>query len=369
MRKSIFYIVLLFIIASCSQGKKSNSEADVTWYKGNTHCHTTISDGDTLPEDVIKWYHDHAYNFLLVSDHNVFIPIEEFKLPENKREDFILIPSEEVTDGQAVHTTAMNVKGYVAPGRDKRYDNNERIRSMNQTQLFQMHVDSITAKGGIVFANHINWSKGVQPEVLMKVKGLTHLEVYNGHSGVKNWGKEGHLPVEDKWDIMLSKGYYLRGVAADDAHDYGDISLDECNPGRGWIMVKSKVLTTDAITEAVARGDFYATMGVTLSELKYSDNTWSIKVDDERTKKEIGWSNTSPRVDETGTQGYLIEFIGLNGKVLKSVEGTEAEFKADKSAKYVRARVTLCRKTAKGYEKHFAWTQPQILDKEFFTNL
>ncbi len=40
------------------------------WYKGNLHTHTTESDGDAHPEDVVEWYKQHEYDFLVLSDHN-----------------------------------------------------------------------------------------------------------------------------------------------------------------------------------------------------------------------------------------------------------------------------------------------------------
>ncbi len=44
----------------------------MSWYRGNTHSHTSESDGDSPPEQVTRWYRDHDYNFLVLSDHNVF---------------------------------------------------------------------------------------------------------------------------------------------------------------------------------------------------------------------------------------------------------------------------------------------------------
>ena len=41
------------------------------WYKGNTHTHTLESDGDSTPEEVTRWYREHGYQFLVLSDHNV----------------------------------------------------------------------------------------------------------------------------------------------------------------------------------------------------------------------------------------------------------------------------------------------------------
>ena len=33
------------------------------WYKGNTHAHTLNSDGDVLPEEVVRWYRTHGEQF------------------------------------------------------------------------------------------------------------------------------------------------------------------------------------------------------------------------------------------------------------------------------------------------------------------
>jgi hypothetical protein len=43
-----------------------NLLATARWYKGNTHTHTLNSDGDTTPDEVAKWYREHAYRFLVL---------------------------------------------------------------------------------------------------------------------------------------------------------------------------------------------------------------------------------------------------------------------------------------------------------------
>ena len=42
------------------------------WYKGNLHAHTFWSDGKAFPEEAVAWYKSHGYNFLGLSDHNIF---------------------------------------------------------------------------------------------------------------------------------------------------------------------------------------------------------------------------------------------------------------------------------------------------------
>lgn len=42
------------------------------WYKGNLHAHTYWSDGQAFPDEAVEWYKSHGYNFLGLSDHNIF---------------------------------------------------------------------------------------------------------------------------------------------------------------------------------------------------------------------------------------------------------------------------------------------------------
>src|SRR5262245_1668071 len=38
-----------------------SSPSVTTWYKGNTHTHTLNSDGDSTPDEVVRWYRSHGY--------------------------------------------------------------------------------------------------------------------------------------------------------------------------------------------------------------------------------------------------------------------------------------------------------------------
>jgi len=41
------------------------------WFQGNTHAHTLNSDGDSTPDDVVRWYREHGYDFVFVTDHGM----------------------------------------------------------------------------------------------------------------------------------------------------------------------------------------------------------------------------------------------------------------------------------------------------------
>jgi hypothetical protein len=62
--------------------RKDSFIAAGNWYKGNTHCHTTISDGKVAPEEVVEIYKAHGYSFLAITDHNIYDYSAQFSTPE-----------------------------------------------------------------------------------------------------------------------------------------------------------------------------------------------------------------------------------------------------------------------------------------------
>ena len=80
------------------------------WYKGNIHTHTTNSDGELSPKDVISLYHGKRYVFLAITDHHKLTYSEELQ-----KEGLYLIPGEEIDGGKSVigasfHIVALNIK-------------------------------------------------------------------------------------------------------------------------------------------------------------------------------------------------------------------------------------------------------------------
>lgn len=74
---------------------------------------------------------------------------------------------------------------------------------------------------GIPILNHPNFLTGAQVSDILPVERLSMLELFNGHPHVHNFGREGHhIPVEGKWDSLLSRGRKFFAISSDDAHHY-----------------------------------------------------------------------------------------------------------------------------------------------------
>ncbi len=299
--------------------------ADARWLKGNTHTHTTESDGDTAPAEVAQWYKRHGYQFLVLSDHNVFT--DPRTIASLMDSSFLLIPGEEVTTSfqrKAVHINALAVTRVIPPIRD------------DSTLLgtIQRTVDAIRAERAVPHINHPNFLWSIDSATLFRVRNDRLFEIFNGHPTVHNVGGGEWPGLEEVWDGLLSGGKRIYGIAVDDAHHFqGEFAPDRANPGRGWLSVRTTSLDARALVTALDSGDFYASSGVTLSELTVSETAMQLRI--------------APK----GDFKYTTTFIGQDGKVLAIDRTLTPRYVLRGNETYVRAKVTDSGGAA-------AWVQP-----------
>ena len=99
VRLALGAVLLVALVSATRVPPPSAGQAlPARWLKGNTHTHTTESDGDSSPDVVTRWYREHGYQFLVLSDHNVLTSIEALSALHGKDDEFLLIKGEEVTD-------------------------------------------------------------------------------------------------------------------------------------------------------------------------------------------------------------------------------------------------------------------------------
>ena len=415
----LFICTLVMALASVT------AHGEAQWFKGATHVHSLWSDGDAAPEHIIQWYKSRGWDFVCNSEHNTLMQGERYEVvqPEGKLTsarvqalsaefgedwvelqynqageltmrlktidelrahfekpgEFILVPSEEMTTLQGnPHVNALNVRE-VVPGLPGEGDKTEKI---------QHYVDQIAAQSReygqpmIAHVNRVNFSDRITTEELMKVNGLAFFEVYNGHANVYSWGipAEGAPSGERHWDVILSMkqrrepDYLLYGVATDDSHHYHDYKVGESNPGRGWVMVLAEVLEPNAIVAAMQRGDFYASTGVTLKDVKNDGKTLSVSIEGAEgvtyktqyigTRK--GFDEAAkPAVDPAGAplpRSSLIYSDSI-GVVLHETTDLDSSYTFTGEEMYVRARVVSNRVQANPHAEgdyEMAWVQPVL---------
>ena len=198
-------------------------------------------------------------------------------------------------------------------------------------------VDAIRSANGIPHINHPNYRWSITADQLKQVQNNKLFEIFNGHPEVNNLGGGGAPGAEEIWDTILSGGKLLYGIAVDDAHNFKQPgNPNVAGPGRGWVTVRAARLEPRAILEALERGDFYASTGVVLDDVRADAKSMSVKV------RAQTWSK------------YRIQFIGKGGRLLREVSEPTATYAIAGDEGYVRARVV----ESNG---RMAWVQPVVV--------
>lgn len=329
-------LALTFVISvACSTGITGQTPAP-RWFKGNTHTHTTNSDGDSAPTDVVRWYKDHGYDFLVITDHEHITAVDGLNAEFGKDGTFLLIPGQEVTDryeNKPYHVNAIGLSRIVMPQ-----------RGIGVVVNLQKNIDAIRDAGGIPQINHPNYGWAITASDLLQVQRASLFEIHSGHPRVNMLGGGGIPGVEELWDTVLTAGRVYYGVAVDDSHHlkrgFGDASA--ALPGQGWIVVRASELSAVAIRAAIERGDFYASSGVELSDHSVDSKALTITIK-----------------EKTGSK-YRTLFIGEGGKLLAESGTNPAVYRFSGKERYVRAKII----ESNG---RYAWTQPVFPAKLAFS--
>ena len=296
-------IILAFVFSlliSCS------SRREGYWFKGNLHTHTTYSDGDTEAAEVIGWYKDNGYDFLSITDHN--ITTEAGTYSDLTDENFILIAGNEISDTseeKPVHLLALGLSDIPV----------ERQGGDTVLKTLQNNVDAIRQAGALPVMAHPNFEWAFGAEVMAQVNNCSLFEVLNAHPNVNNDGAEGKASTEEMWDQVLSSGKTLYGIGTDDMHELATY------PGKSWVMVLAEELTEQAVLRALAGGRFYVSTGVEIKNIRVSKRR--IKI----------------RIKILEGQDYTTQFIGRDGRILKTDTSSNPNYKIRGDELYVRTKI------------------------------
>ena len=322
MKRLIFPIVLVLALCLTPAARQSAAlpeqaqRADLNWYKGNTHTHTLNSDGDSTPDEVVRWYREHGYHFLVLTDHNFLTSVDGLNALHGAIEQFLVIKGEEVTDrfgDKPIHVNGLNIERVVEP---------QGGRSVLET--IQRNVDAVRDASGVPHINHPNFRWAITADELKQVQNDRLFEIFNGHPRVNNQGQGGGgAPgLEEMWDTILSSGKLLYGIAVDDAHVFKrPWDKDAARPGQGWVMVRAEQLTPQAVLDALERGDFYASTGVELKDYQVTQKAITVTIKEEEYSK------------------YRVLFMGEGGRILKEEINNPAVYQFQGDELYVRAKV------------------------------
>src|SRR5215207_6992775 len=159
---AVLLTAFLLPLAARSGTQPATTLAGGRWFKGNTHTHTVNSDGDSTPDEVVRWYREHGYQFLVLTDHNYLTPTTGLNAVHGADDKFLVVRGEEVTSSassKAVHVNGLNLDSLVpAPS------------GPTIAGVMQQSVDGIRKANGVPHINHPNFTWAMGTDDLMQLQ-------------------------------------------------------------------------------------------------------------------------------------------------------------------------------------------------------
>lgn len=252
------------------------------YYRANLHCHSTVSDGKKTPEELKAYYLAHGYQIIAYTDHErlvchndltdeVFLALNGYEVgvTENSGPDW----SRCKTCHICLVAMDPDITEPVSEDGAREY-NGEWVSGF-------MH--RAVQDGYFVTYNHPTWSLESYPEY-SAYHGMHAMEIVNFGCVIVGWDDDNGHCYED----MLRGGERIFCIATDDNHNHMADDSPNCDSFGGYTMVAAESLDYRAVTDALRRGQFYASSGTSthvgpeIRSLVYEDGVVTIKTSDVR---------------------------------------------------------------------------------------
>ncbi len=272
------------------------------WLRGALHLHSTSSDGTQAPGETLRDYERIGFDFAVLTDHNVF-PADSM---ERACPRMLCLPGCEyrARPGEP-ELGIIGVRAGLPFGVPD-----------------EVAMAAVRALDALVVYNHPNWFFDHWPTTrMLALRAADALEVYNALIE----SLPGCADATNKWDILLSCGYRIWGIATDDAHK-------PAHRGHAWVMVNAAP-DARAILTALKAGRFYASTGVRIDAIELQEGVLTVRADN----------------------AQLIRFIAERGQVRAETHGTHAQYRVRADDVYVRVEFF-------GADATKAWSNPVFIE-------
>jgi hypothetical protein len=231
------------------------------FYRGNLHTHTTNSDGDMSPAEVVEAYRANGYDFLAITDHfseRYGFPITD-TTPYRGAGFTTLIGAElhapALTNGEIWHIVAVGLPPDFAP---TTADEDGPALAARAREA-----------GAFVGLAHPAWYS-LSLEDARSIDAAHAVEVYNETCVM-------HNDRGDSWyvlDMLLAEGRRLTAFGTDDAH----FKADRPDTFGGWVWVRTETLEPDALLAALKAGHYYTSQGPRIHDISISQGQEQVTV-------------------------------------------------------------------------------------------
>ncbi|HOU12366.1 MAG TPA: hypothetical protein PKZ84_04560 [Anaerolineae bacterium] len=249
---------------------------DGNWYKGNTHLHSTASDGGKTFAELARMYAGMGYNFLCRTDHWVSSTVK----------------------ADAENSPVLWIDGIELDGRDGggAYFHVACLGTftgITREMGFDAALAAARTQDGLLILAHPQWTGNTFDDALRW--NFHGVEVYNHVCHWLNGKGDGGA----YWHAMLARQPQILGLACDDAH----IRAEHPGWNGGWIVVNAPELTQRAIMAAIRAGNFYSSTGPDFHSIVCEGNTVAIETSPVQFARLVGPAYLGKRIG--GFEGNL----------------------------------------------------------------
>ena len=245
------------------------------FYKANLHCHTTVSDGATTPEETKRLYMERGYSIIAFTDHERMVchnDLTDDKFLSLNGFEYSCVPlyTEDIDFG---YLKCCHV-GMIANTPDMTPDMQVESGIRNyRPENIKASMKQAKKNGFFVIYNHPVWSDENYNDY-MAYDYMDAMEIFNYNCFVDGYEERNSRVYDD----MLKGDKRIGCIAADDNH----------NPAHhdgfgGYTVIKAKKLDYKSVMDALYAKEYYASEGgPAIKELYIEDGRVHIEFENAR---------------------------------------------------------------------------------------
>lgn len=277
--------------------KKILLDSSKNFYKGNMHCHSSLSDGYFSPHELKKLYRGLGYSFLAITDHehfnnNSYLDDEDFITLTGAEFAIKQYPEQSTLKNFDMKVCHLNLYAK-EQGNDYTFCYNsladhfcahERKGLINRPcaeyerayghQGISRFIKDAGEHGFFVCYNHPRWSLENYSDY-SGYEGLWGVEIYNHSCSV-----DGIYDYDiNVLDDMLRDGKRVFASCGDDNHNSNEATR-RLQSGGAFVMVNAESLSYENIVEGLLLGNFYSSMGPEIYSLYVDEGKVYVRCSD-----------------------------------------------------------------------------------------
>jgi hypothetical protein len=216
-----------------------------SWFKGNTHIHSTASDGGKTFSELAEMYAAAGYHFLFRTDHWVASDVRA----DTQAYPLLWLDGIEL-DGLDQARAEFHVVGLGT------------FQGLQRDMGLNAAMQAVRAQNGLLILAHPFWMGNTLADAIRwQFDGV---EVYNHVCQWLNGKGDGTV----HWNAMLRRYPNTLALASDDAH------TKPSDPGwnGGWVMVNAPECTPHHIMASLRAGNFYSSCGPEIYAIEFKND-------------------------------------------------------------------------------------------------